>query len=103
MTTQTPAPPPNGINLKRLGMYLDGWGDLVEGMGGKAEEVRNEVLSQLEARNMPDIDLSRKTGYANLISGDKRAYLISETDPGAITTIYSAEHGQDLYLSLIHI
>jgi hypothetical protein len=99
MTTQTPAPPKDGINLKKLGMYLDGWGDLVEGMGTKATQVRYEVLEQLRSRNMPDVSLSRKTGYANVTSKDKRAYLISKTDPGVTTTIYVAEHGKDLYVS----
>ena len=91
--------PPNSINLKKIGFFLDGWSDLVENMGNKADEVRDEVLQQLENRKMPDIELSRKTGYADLTASDKRAYLISETQPGATTTIYVNQHGEDLYVS----
>ena len=35
------------INHKRLGYLLDGWAELIEGMGEKAEEVRKETLNRL--------------------------------------------------------
>jgi hypothetical protein len=98
-TQDKPAPLPKSINLKKLGLFLDGWSELVEGMGTKAEQVRDAVLKDLEGRNMPNIKMSKKTGYVSLVSSDKRAYVITQTQPGATTTIYITEHGQDLYVS----
>ncbi len=91
--------PVHNINVNKLGFYLDGWADLVEGMGSKFEEVRSGVLKQLEGRNMPDILVGNREGYVSLVSKDRRIYVVSTTDPGATTTIYVAQHGKDLYAS----
>ena len=34
-----PPPPPNSVNVNNLGYFLDGWADLIEGMGEQIEEV----------------------------------------------------------------
>jgi hypothetical protein len=98
-TQDKPALPPKKFNLKKLGLFLDGWSELVEGMGTKAEQVRDAVLKDLKGRNMPNINILKRTGYVDPVSHDKRAYVITKTQPGATTTIYVAEHGQDLYVS----
>ncbi len=89
----------HGINVNKLGFYLDGWADLIEDMGSKADQVRKDVLKQLRLRNMPDIDVRAWEGYVSSISRERREYLASMTDPGSVTTIYVAEHGKDLYAS----
>lgn len=94
-----PAPPPGGLNVNNLGYFLDGWADLVEGMGDMAKEVRRDVLAQLKGRDMPDIGLADKIGYVSSWSGERRDYVVSDTHPGATTTVYIAEHGKDLYAS----
>lgn len=97
--TSTVASQNQEINVNALGYFLDGWSDLIEGMGGKADEVRQLVLKQLQDRNMPDIDLGNKTGVVSLGSGEKRDYVVAATQPGACTTIYISKHGHDLYAS----
>jgi hypothetical protein len=100
-TQDKPALPSKTFNLKKckLGLFLDGWSELVEGMGTKAELVRYAVFNDLRGRRMPDIKMSITTGYVRKVPSDKRAYVITQTQPGATTTIYVAEHGQDLYVS----
>lgn len=97
--TSTVAPQKQELNVNALGDFLDGWSDLIEGMGGKADEVRQLVLKQLQDRNMPDINLGSKTGVVSLGSGEKRDYVVADTQPGAYTTIYISKHGNDLYAS----
>lgn len=97
-----PQPPPtlaNKIDVNSLGVFVDGWSELIEGMGTKADQVRSDVLDHLKARNMPNIGLGNKIGYVSLISKERRDYMVAETDPGARTTIFIAQHGVDLYAS----
>lgn len=86
------------VNVNKLGYFLDGWAELVEGMGEKADEVRKDTLERLELKEMPDIESGELTANAGLSSG-KRDYIFSVTYPGATTAIYIAKHGKDLYVS----
>ena len=63
---------PQKENVNVLGYYLDGWADLIEGMGEKADEVRTKVLEGLLERNMPQIDVSNVTGYVSELGGERR-------------------------------
>ncbi len=47
--------PSKSINVNNLGYYLDGWADLIEGMGEKDNEVQTRVLEGLKERKMPGI------------------------------------------------
>lgn len=100
---RTPSPisitPPNSVNINTLGYFLDGWADLVEGMGEKAKEVRDNVLISIKDRDMPQVRIEDKEGYVSLISAENRPYTLTSTDPGATTTIYVGKHGKDLYVS----
>jgi hypothetical protein len=96
---QAPVAPPNSINVDTLGIFLDGWSDLIEGMGGKANEVRVEVLKQLQSRGMPEIGLSNIIAFVGIFSSERRDYVITDTEPGARTTIYISQFGKDLYAS----
>jgi hypothetical protein len=87
------------INVNRLGYFLDGWADLIESMGSKVDDVRSIVLQQLQQRNMPNIRISENTGHVGISSSERRHYTITTTSPGATTTIYIGEHGEDLYAS----
>jgi hypothetical protein len=97
--TSKPAPPPNSINVNNLGYYLDGWVDIVEGMGEKVDIVRSNLLKELIAHEMPQVQVSEKTGYVSLTSNERRPYLITSKTPGATTTIYIGKHGKDLFAS----
>ena len=99
MSAQIGTTPQTGINVSKLGFFLDGWADIVEGMGSNAANVRQDVLNQLQSRGMPDITLGNKSGYTGLISNERRDYVVAETFPGARTLVYIAQHGNDLYAS----
>lgn len=89
----------NSQNVNNLGYYLDGWADLIEGMGEKVSEVRTKTLEGLRERNMPAIKISQIAGYVTELGGERREYGITQTSPGATTTIYISNHGKDLYTS----
>jgi len=83
-----------------LGYYLDGWADLIEGMGEHAPNVKQGVINQLNQRQMPD---RVKVGEAEIKEGfftdPTRPYVETKTSPGARTLIYVEQHGNDLYAS----
>jgi hypothetical protein len=97
--SSSPSQPSKNLNVNELGYFLDGWADLIEGMGSKVEEVRSKIIRGLQEREMPDIQVSEKNGYVSQISDEVRAYTITTTSPGATTTIYIGKHGKDLYTS----
>ena len=87
------------ILLSRLGFYLDGWADMVEGMGGKATDVRKDLITELKNRKMPEVEVEAVDAQPVVLSSDTRPYSITTTSPGATTTIYVGQHGHDLYTS----
>jgi hypothetical protein len=80
-----------------LGQYLDGWADLIEGMGEKAEIVQSGVINQLKLRNMPDIQVDKITLKEGVLSDEYRSYVSTSTYPGARTIIAVGKHGNDLF------
>ncbi len=97
--TQYSGGPRDSFNVNNLGYFLDGWADLVEGMGEKADDIHANVLTQLKDREMPGIRVSAKTGYASHMASDRREYTVITTSPGATTLTYIGKHGKDLYTS----
>jgi hypothetical protein len=89
----------SNINVHTLGEFLDGWADVIEGMGDKVDDVRDKVVSQLQARNMPDVQIKKQLGIVSSMKRQGRQYVITTTYPGATTAIYIGKHGQDLYVS----
>jgi hypothetical protein len=86
-------------DVNKLGYFLDGWAEIIEGMAGKEVEVRNTVLEGLKNREMPEIGIQSKRGVVQLIGSAVREYIINTTDPGVTTAVYIAKHGKDLYAS----
>lgn len=82
-----------------LGYYVDGWADIIEGMGEKAENVKTEILQELDKKNMPDIKTKDTTLREGFLSWSRREYIVTTTAPAATTTIRTAKHGQDLFVS----
>jgi hypothetical protein len=95
----TPQPPPNSISVNNLGYHVDGWADLIEGMGEKSDEVREKVLASLNDREMPGVFTKEMTGIVSLVSSERRTHIINTTSPGATTTVYVGNHGKDLYVA----
>lgn len=98
-TTSGGGLPGSQVNVNQLGYFLDGWADLVEGMGEKTKEVRDALVTGLKEREMPEVYTNEITGVVGLVGGDHRAYTINQTAPGASTTVYIGKHGKDLYVS----
>lgn len=98
MATQGAITAPAKTNVNKLGYFLDGWADLIEDRGDKAQEARQLVFQYLKERNMPDITVAQRTGTVE-INPNTRPYNITTTHPGATTAIYVGQHGKDLYVS----
>lgn len=64
----------NTLNVNSLGYFLDGWADIVENMGEKAEEVKDKVYKQLIDRHMPDIIIKHTKGVVGITGSEKRDY-----------------------------
>lgn len=91
--------PQRKVYASRLGYYMDGWADLIEGMGSKAEDVRADVMKQLVERGMPDVVVEAINMNEGILSDKHRNYVVTATFPGVTTTIYVSEHGSDLFAS----
>jgi len=91
---------PEKVYGSQLGRYMDGWADLIEGMGEEAEGVRAIVLEELKERNMPDVTIKAVTMKEGITSSKShREYIITTTFPGVTTTICVEKHGCDLFAS----
>lgn len=86
------------LNFRNLGFYIDGWADLAEGIGDKAEEVRELILNSLINRNMPEVKVEAAKVTTGLTSGN-RNYTITTTFPGATTLVRSGQYGKDLLVT----
>ena len=86
------------VNVNKLGFFLDGWSELIDGRGETAEDVREYVVNQLEDREMPEVDTEAMTGYVKMGEAD-RPYLASSRSPGVTSTVYVNAYGEDLYVS----
>ena len=82
-----------------LGYYLDGWADLIENIGKKTEDIKEEVHKQLIEREMPEINVERVTIREGFLAINSRSYTITTTSPGATTAINISKHGNDLFVS----
>lgn len=86
------------VNVNKLGEYLDGWADLVEGMGSKATQVSAKTLQYLNDREMPEVKVEEVKGTVS-VTEKGRPYLLTSVYPSAKTSVYIGEHGKDLYVS----
>ena len=96
---RAPARPLNTwADVDSFGYYLDGWADLIEGQGGKAESVLEEVVAILRER-FPEKEVLPLKGTVGTNRNRVRPYAITSNHPGYTTTIHVGERGQDLYVS----
>jgi len=86
------------LNFGNLGFYIDGWADLAENIGDKAEEVRDLILTSLRNRNMPEVKVEAAKVNTGLTS-ETRNYTITTTFPGVTTLIRSGQYGKDLLVT----
>jgi hypothetical protein len=87
------------ININKLGIRVDGWADLVEDAGEKADEAFKVASQTMEARDMPNVMVnSTQISIGTLIS-KKRPYIMAKLPNGATITVYIGAFGQDLYAS----
>lgn len=86
------------VNVNALGRYLDGWSQLFEGEGEKAQEVRNQLAERIDARATPSMTTSMVRGVVDTKESD-RPYIITKRMPGYSNAVLVRDHGNDLYVS----
>lgn len=80
-------------DINRLGVRIDGWADIVEGVGSKAIEALNATALIMKDKGMPNVTISA----TSIKTWRERPYLIIEMQNGACVTIYIGSFGKDLY------
>lgn len=85
-------------NVNEFGRYLGGWSHLIEGEGGKAQEVRKQLAERLNVRGTLSMTTSVVQGYVNTKESN-RPYILTTRKPGYNNAILVRDHGNDLYVS----
>ena len=85
--------------FSQMGYFLDGWSDLIEGMGNKVDEVQKSTFEILHQRKMKNVTINKIKGYVSISSTEKRDYFGAFKSPGFNTTIYIDQRGDDLFTS----
>ncbi len=85
-------------NVNTFGRYLDGWSQLIEGKGDRAQAVRDNLAGRMRERTIPKLEITPIIG----VSGRTelaRPYILTKTHNGYTSAIYIESYGQDLYVS----
>ena len=85
--------------VDKLGNRLDGWADLIDNAAETADDVRSAFESDLELRQMPQVDRSQPTLTPGGLAGKRRDYYLAQSYTGAAMAVYIGEFGRDLYVS----
>jgi hypothetical protein len=83
-------------NLSQTGIFVDGYSELIQGMGERAVSVQNYFVQIAQSRDMPEINVVEVQAKTKQ---EMRTYHLLKTQPGATTTVYIGRHGEDLYVS----
>jgi hypothetical protein len=81
------------------GRFLDGYADVIEGMGSKAEEIQQVVFKNLIKRNMKDVNVGLFNCFVSITSDELRRNTIALSKPGFSTMVYITASGDDLFVS----
>lgn len=95
-----PPPPPAapafiGTPINKLGVRQDSWSELVEGAAGKADQIAEAFMEEVELAEIPGV----KVTPATLTSGtsEPRKYFLVHNGKGATVAVRFAAFGKDLY------
>ena len=84
------------ININKLGFRVDGWADLVEGVGDKEELAQKRLSQVVRWKKFPNTSIN--TALISPSYGrKKRRYLVVEMKNGATVAVYIGAFGRDLY------
>ena len=100
--TQSLTNPQDEINVNQLGEFIDGWWDLIEGLGEQSTAIRSTLKQHVDQRNLPNVTSEERIGYVTRFgpgSEEKRHYLILRMNPGITTAIHVGARGNDLYVT----
>jgi hypothetical protein len=87
------------MQINKLGSIKLKWSGLIDGASDKATDVLQAFSTNLQERQIPQVNIqSTDLTHGELIGG-KRNFFIVQSHTGAILTVYIAPFGRDLYLT----
>jgi hypothetical protein len=97
-----PATPPSRTgktHIDRMGDRIDGWADLIENAGDRADTLFQFVQQRLGERGMPAIAHYDQTLTVGGLISEQRRYHLVLHQVGAAIAVYVSGFGRDLYVS----
>jgi hypothetical protein len=100
-----PAPSPvapsrtGKTHIERMGDRIDGWADVIDNAGDRADSLLQFVRQRLAERGMPSINHYDQTLTSGGLMGEQRPYHLVLHQVGATVAIYVSAFGRDLYVS----
>lgn len=85
------------INFNQLGVRMDGWADIVQGVGEKAQEAQAQLEQIVRGRQMPAVTVNPTIVTTTSFGNRQRPYLQMEMPNGASIIVYIGAFGRDLY------
>ena len=97
-----PPPPPTyayfqTTSIKSLGVYTDGWSDVIEGGAPLAEKVKQEFENNLKAAEIPGLHIAESTLAGE--NGETRKYQVVSFGKGMTVAVRTAPMGKHLVVS----
>ena len=92
-----PAPMYMGTPIKKLGLHLDGWSDVVEDGADLAEKVKQAFVEKITKENIPGLRITEVQ-----LTGDEmpaRPYTLVTNAPGVAVPVRVAPYGKNLVVS----
>ncbi|MCA9391558.1 MAG: hypothetical protein KC582_04875 [Candidatus Magasanikbacteria bacterium] len=86
------------VSVNRLGRFLDGWSQLIEGKGDSAQAVRDNLAQRIRERTIPKLEITPIYGVSGR-TALARPYILTKTHNGYTSAIFIESYGEDLYVS----
>ncbi len=87
------------MQYRDLGLHLDGWADLVEGAGDKANDTLHHVANMVAQKGNPLLSYQYVAFSTGSSSTRERPFLLIRLASGATIAVHTGAVGRDLYAS----
>lgn len=87
------------MQFRELGLRIDGWADLVDGAGERANDALLHVADIIAKKGNPLLSCQRVAFSTGLSSPRERPFLLMKLESGAAITVHVGAVGKDLYAS----
>lgn len=89
----------SGRNTLAMGDHFDGWADLLDETGEKADELTQVFQQRMLQRETPNVSLQTSALSDTRLMGGQRPYHFIDNRSGATMAVYIGKFGRDLYMA----